>query len=163
MDKKLKGRITRLYNQGFSPPEILERLKADAKVPINLTLKLRLEDVRKHLQTKLYKENDRLWSKAVRKGKKCFLCGGKVNHAHHLIGRGALWCRWLMDNGLPLCYPCHQFGAHGATNKSEAFLKTFKAKRPKQWLWYEQNKDEADIQISFEFVEENNKRLRGSF
>lgn len=68
---------------------------------------------RKTLKNKL----DKLWSLAIRKMyKRCIVCGTADNlQAHHCIVRKgqSLGVRWLLDNGVALCYACHIFKLHG--------------------------------------------------
>lgn len=57
---------------------------------------------------------DDLWSLLVRErsGYKCLLagfekeCGGHL-HPHHLIGRTEISTRWVLENGVCLCYAHH--------------------------------------------------------
>lgn len=62
----------------------------------------------------LKKKVDKLWSKLVRKkDKKCIRCGKQTNlQAHHIFSRRFNSTRWLLDNGVTLCYGCHMFFAH---------------------------------------------------
>ena len=67
---------------------------------------------RKTLKNKL----DKAWSKAVRiKYPRCVVCGGEPTQAHHAIARKAqsLGVRWILENGIGLCYCCHIFKLHG--------------------------------------------------
>jgi len=54
---------------------------------------------------------DKLWQYIIknRTGWRCEMCGdGKSGlHAAHIIGRGAMWTRWRLRNGLGLCPACH--------------------------------------------------------
>ena len=60
---------------------------------------------------------DKLWSLAIRKMyKRCIVCGSPDNlQAHHCIVRKgqSLGVRWLLENGVALCYTCHIFKLHG--------------------------------------------------
>ena len=60
---------------------------------------------------------DKNWSIIVRNqaGNKCQMCGKDegVLNAHHIISRKHKPSRWLLYNGVALCYRCHMFKAHG--------------------------------------------------
>lgn len=67
--------------------------------------------------SKLKKECDSLWSKAVRlrdKGK-CVLCGSdshcQAHHWYHTRAQGNS-TRWNINNGITLCYTCHLYKVH---------------------------------------------------
>ena len=66
---------------------------------------------------RLKKECHRLWSLAVRRrDKKCILCQSIHGlNAHHWIvhARGSLATRFLVLNGVTLCYACHIYKVHG--------------------------------------------------
>ena len=70
---------------------------------------------------RLKKELDALWSKAVRlRDGACMVCGTKESlQAHHCIVRKAhgLGVRWLLSNGVTLCYRCHLCELHGLADK----------------------------------------------
>jgi hypothetical protein len=66
---------------------------------------------------KLKKKLDIAWSKAVRKKyPRCIVCGKSPTQAHHAIIRKArnLTTRWMVENGVGLCFPCHKFKLHGS-------------------------------------------------
>ena len=68
---------------------------------------------KKTLKNKL----DRLWSEAIRKKYiRCIVCGRQPTQAHHCIVRKAqsLGVRWMIDNGVGLCYVCHIHRLHGS-------------------------------------------------
>lgn len=70
---------------------------------------------KKSTRSKLEKELDIAWSEYVRgRDKRCMFCGGSsVLAAHHAFGRVHKATRWDVMNGVALCWPCHQFRAHG--------------------------------------------------
>lgn len=57
---------------------------------------------------------DILWSKKVRdRDKICRKCKkAPASQAAHIFGRGNLSTRWVLENGLGLCYYCHIIWAH---------------------------------------------------
>jgi len=54
---------------------------------------------------------DKMWQYLIKgcAGFCCEMCGSGTNglHAAHIIGRGGLWTRWRLRNGLALCVSCH--------------------------------------------------------
>lgn len=38
---------------------------------------------------------------------KCALCGGRGNQTHHYFSRRHYATRWLLNNGVYLCFTCH--------------------------------------------------------
>lgn len=70
------------------------------------------------------KKLDTAWSKAVRTQQpRCIVCGKSPTQAHHAIIRKArnLQTRWMLENGVGLCYVCHRFYLHG-TQGDKVFL-----------------------------------------
>jgi len=73
---------------------------------------------KKTLKNKL----DKLWSEAVRQRyPRCIVCGAQPTQAHHCIVRKAqsMGVRWLIDNGVGLCYVCHIHKLHGSQGDKE--------------------------------------------
>ena len=65
------------------------------------------------MNKKQIKELDKLWSKAVRQVGHCEKCGGTYRlQAAHILSRRHHAVRWLLLNGICLCYRCHMFWAH---------------------------------------------------
>lgn len=65
----------------------------------------------------LKKKLDKAWSLAVRaQYPRCIVCGASPTQAHHAIIRKArnLTTRWMIQNGVGLCYVCHRFKLHGS-------------------------------------------------
>jgi len=63
------------------------------------------------------KRADRLWGELIhlRDRDVCQFCGkvdGKVD-AHHILPRTFKATRWMADNGIIVCFRCHQDVAHG--------------------------------------------------
>lgn len=60
------------------------------------------------------KKLDLIWSKKIKEigNFKCLHCGKSGEfvklEAAHIVGRGAHSTRWRTDNGLSLCFHCHQ-------------------------------------------------------
>lgn len=70
----------------------------------------------KPLRKRLIAKLDTLWSMAVRaRYPRCVVCGKEPTQAHHCIVRKAqsLGVRWILKNGVGLCYPCHIHKLHG--------------------------------------------------
>ena len=74
---------------------------------------------------------DELWSKAVKKraGYKCEYCGKETTlQSHHMIPRTNYATRYMLENGVCLCYKHHFFFAH---KDALGFGDWFKKKRKK--------------------------------
>ena len=58
---------------------------------------------------------DKLWSAKIRSRGKCEYCGATAGlHGAHIIGRRYRGTRWDLENGLALCYTCHNgYDEHG--------------------------------------------------
>ena len=77
-----------------------------------------------------------LWSKCVRTrdGNKCQLCGatGGVMHAHHFIGRRKAQTKYLLENGICLCFVCHnEAGDYSGVNE-ELFIRAVGSERKEE-------------------------------
>ena len=77
-----------------------------------------------------------LWSKCVRTrdGNKCQLCGATegVMHAHHFIGRRKAQTKYLLENGICLCFVCHnEAGDYSGVNE-ELFIKAVGSERKEE-------------------------------
>ena len=80
----------------------------------------------KHKKTprrKLVEKLDKLWSQEVRKKMpRCIVCGATTNlNSHHAIVRKAqsLGVRWIVDNGVTLCFRDHILKLHGQQSDKE--------------------------------------------
>lgn len=70
---------------------------------------------------------DRLWSEIIRKRyPRCIVCGNGPTQAHHAISRRAqgLGVRWMLSQGVGLCYSCHIHKLHGQQG-DKLFLDTY--------------------------------------
>lgn len=69
---------------------------------------------------------DAAWAKYVKeRDGVCMMCGGNgVLAAHHSFGRVHKMTRWDVDNGVALCWPCHQYRAHGDPLGYSAWFKS---------------------------------------
>ena len=56
------------------------------------------------------KSRDDRWSEAVKKKARgrCAHCGSSLSSAHHIIPRGVLKTRWLLENGIYACEWLHR-------------------------------------------------------
>ena len=77
-----------------------------------------------------------VWSQCVRTrdGFKCQLCGTTdgVMHAHHFIGRRKAQAKYLLENGICLCFTCHnEAGDYSGVNE-ELFSKTVGSERKEE-------------------------------
>lgn len=88
---------------------------------------------------KLKKQNFKLWSKCVRLRdyNKCIICGKTEKlQAHHCLVRAALSLRtrFIIDNGVSLCYRCHLIEIHknGEKRFFEKYIKILDEKIPKE-------------------------------
>ena len=78
----------------------------------------------------------KLWSQGIRTrdGNKCQLCGTTkgVMHAHHFIGRRKAQTKYLTENGICLCFVCHnEVGDYSNVNE-ELFIKTVGSERKEE-------------------------------
>ena len=78
----------------------------------------------------------KLWSQCVRTrdGDTCQLCGTTwgVMHAHHFIGRRKAQTKYLIENGICLCFACHnEVGDYSGMNE-ELFAKTIGSKKKEE-------------------------------
>ena len=78
----------------------------------------------------------KVWSLCVRTrdGKRCQLCGKTtgVMHAHHFIGRSKAPTKYLLENGICLCFTCHnEVGDYSSVNE-ELFIKTVGSERKEE-------------------------------
>lgn len=80
----------------------------------------------KPLRKKLIAKLDKLWSMAVRaRYPKCVVCGSENTlSSHHCIVRKAqsLGVRWIVDNGVTLCYSDHICKLHGPQGGDKQFM-----------------------------------------
>ena len=81
---------------------------------------------------KMRKILDRLWYEVIllRDKGKCQKCGKIETLAgHHIFGKKAYPAgRWLTENGILLCYPCHIFYAHGKPYDFQNYVKDIKGR-----------------------------------
>jgi len=58
------------------------------------------------------KKLDKIWSEKIKEigNYRCLKCGttNRKLESAHIVGRGAYNTRWRLDNGLCLCFTCHQ-------------------------------------------------------
>ena len=78
----------------------------------------------------------KVWSLCVRTrdGMRCQLCGKTtgVMHAHHFIGRTKAQTKYLLENGICLCFVCHhEVGDYSSVNE-ELFIKTVGSDRKEE-------------------------------
>ena len=91
---------------------------------------------------------DNLWSKIIRSVGACELCGatGCVLHAHHLIGRGTIYYRHNLHNGVCLCPSHHmysnEYSAHGAPR---GFAELLVQRLPAQLAWWDAHRHRLHI------------------
>ena len=85
---------------------------------------------------------DKLWEYLVkgRAGWRCEICGSGSSglHAAHIIGRGALWTRHRLRNGLGLCPICHVDSKIKAWLIAEAHKKDSKYRW--RWRWVQKQR-----------------------
>lgn len=78
---------------------------------------------------------DKTWEYLIKglAGWRCEMCGDGTSglHAAHIIGRGAMWTRWRLRNGLGLCPACH------VDSKIRAWLiaESYKLTSKYRWRW----------------------------
>ena len=67
---------------------------------------------------------DKLWSQAIvkRDGGVCQKCGNPAENPHHVFPRRKLGSRWLLKNGINLCFEdCHVPWAHAKPSEFESW------------------------------------------
>jgi len=70
---------------------------------------------------------DKLWSKIVRQGGVCAICGSQKHlNAHHIISRRFTPLRWDLKNGVCLCVRCHKFSIRAVHNNPLTIIDWFK-------------------------------------
>ncbi len=78
----------------------------------------------------------KVWSLCVRTrdGFKCQLCGesGKVLHAHHFIGRRKAQTKYLLENGVCLCFACHNEVHDDSDTNADLFVKKVGSERKEE-------------------------------
>ena len=69
---------------------------------------------KKPSKKRIKSELDKLWRNKIheRCEGKCEICGKSPVQAHHVFSRRYTGSRWLVDNGVGLCYFHHKFFAH---------------------------------------------------
>ncbi len=80
----------------------------------------------KPLRKRLIDKLDTLWSMAVRaRYPKCILCGSSQTlSSHHCIVRKgqSMGVRWIVDNGVTLCFSDHICKLHGPQGGDKVFM-----------------------------------------
>ena len=70
---------------------------------------------------------DKLWSKIVRQGGVCAICGSQKHlNAHHIISRRFTPLRWDLKNGVCLCVLHHKFSKDAVHNNPLTIIDWFK-------------------------------------
>jgi 5-methylcytosine-specific restriction endonuclease McrA len=110
--------------------------------------------VRKVNKSKLKKNLDVLWSMAVKaRDKKCQRCGSTGSlSAHHVFGRRHNATRWVLDNGITLCYPCHIHWAHHDVGSFSAWWIDKNGSEKFNWLSAQSKMIYADKNIPFDTI-----------
>jgi hypothetical protein len=92
--------------------------------------KVKKKKAKRPTLAKMRKILDRLWFENIYKRDKgcCKRCGRKDTLAgHHIFGKKAYPSgRWLVENGILLCYSCHIHFAHAKPYMFEEFMKECK-------------------------------------
>ena len=79
------------------------------------------------------KKLDALYPKLSRNAR-CYFCGRKAEHQHHIIKRDCLLLRYDSKNLLSVCAACHAF-IHNKGANIENYIS------PSRWLYLEQMKN----------------------
>ncbi len=113
---------------------------------------------KKHWQ----KKTDAAWSVVVRQVGECERCGEQGEPAqnggwynlesHHIITRGHIPYRHLVENGVCLCTKCHKFSRYAAHNDRTSFENWLKTYRPGVWEWYMEHTVPDEKEIGNEIV-----------
>ena len=93
---------------------------------------------------------DKLWSLAVKDdwGCKCAICGRRGSgpdltkglNSHHLVPRQHKATRYVLENGICLCRPCHVFDANHSPHQHPAgFLEWLEKNHPSRIQWLRDN------------------------
>ena len=96
------------------------------------------------------KKADAMWRIVIRQTGKCERCGeigvpgkGKDTwlnlESHHIITRGHIPYRHMVENGVCLCHKCHKFSPYSAHNDRSSFLDWLRLYRPGIWGWYREH------------------------
>lgn len=121
----------------FPKPIIKKRVKAKRK---KSPREARTHAIKKLIHT--------LWSKLVRRRDgACVLCGVSASqkqlYAHHWIvhAAGSIYTRFILNNGVALCYSCHIFKVHsrgdaGTLDEIREYMRRFM----RDWEYDEINK-----------------------
>jgi len=74
---------------------------------------------------KLIKKADTKWQKFILKAcdYKCEKCGGTATAVHHKVSRIHKSTRYLILNGIPVCFPCHIHFFHGKPAEGDQWLR----------------------------------------
>lgn len=107
---------------------------------------LREEDAVKLPDKRVLREKaDQLWSYAVQErwGWRCAVCGrtdGKLD-AHHLVPRGHYATRYLLCNGICLCFQCHTADKDYSPHENAAgWTGWLEENHPEIAAWYHENR-----------------------
>ena len=157
----IKGNITKLFKQGKELPEIRAIINEKS---LNITIQRIKTVLRSHFMGLC----DELWAEAVKlkAGNKCVIEGACDSlNSHHLIGRSNYKYRWDVDNGVSLSTyrhtMAHDMAAHGSTSATVAFVQWLGRKRPEQWIWFLDHKDDHTIiKVDIYHLLDTAKRLK---
>ena len=96
--------------------------------------------------SKWQNKSDVMWRTAIRQVGCCERCGvagipgrsqGWLNlESHHIITRGHIPYRHMIENGICFCTECHKFSAYAAHNDRTGFENWLHDYRPGIWDWY---------------------------
>jgi len=111
---------------------------------------------------RLVVETEKLWGEVVFKlwGDRCEICGKPASKPHHFIPKSrCLALRFDPQNGVPLCFPCHnRFHYTGDPRITEKIIQ----KRGEKWKKYIFSKAE-EINPSFytiKWIKEQREKLK---
>ncbi len=143
----------------------------DIKIPANV------KDKKKYLSNKA----DKIWYEVCRKkwGNKCIIgksfeyegklkkkknegCWGEANQMHHWVKKGqSLATRWDIENGVPVCQPCHYVLEHSQdVEKRRAFEEEIIRKRGEKWRNRLKEKKRGIFKKNLGNLEDTIKRLK---
>ena len=157
----IKGRITKLFKGGMLLADIQQKLIDEKRIDLPIP---RIKTV---LKAHFMKECDDLWRHAV------YLEGGNVCaigknvcelNAHHLIGRGNMKFRWVVDNGVCLGKYRHKMAndmaAHGSTSATQNFASWMVNHRLGQWATFQNRRQDTEkITVTVYFLRKTAQRL----
>lgn len=100
------------------------------------TKKKRIKPKKPRTQKSLNKQLLKEWSLKIRERDKhlCQICkSSKTIQAHHIIPKSIKETRFSLQNGISLCYSCHEVGRYSAHKNAIFFAEWLRSYKPEQY------------------------------